>query len=312
MKKILQFLSLPAAGMILVLWLLPAGFVMASDEITMESAPAAAARGDAKAEYYLGWHYTAGVGVPVDYPKAVEYLRQSANQGYAPAQTALGSCYARGNGVRRDYSAALGWYRKAAAQGDPLAEYCVGFACAHGKGAPRDLNAAVMWWRKAAEQGQVYAENALGQFYFHGEYVGDTNHINFPEAFKWFRKAAEQGCAPAMGALGYMYQYGIGVRQNWSETLKWSRRGADMGDATAEDNLGLMYESGDAGLPQDKVQAYKWFLLSEAQGCSLGRHDAIEIEIFHSLTAEQMAEARRMTNAFVAKPPAVAEHKAQE
>ena len=300
MKTIVQFLSLSSAGLILALWILPTHLLLAGDEFTMDSARAAVAAGDPKAEFFLGKHYAAGIGVPVDYTKAVEYLTQSANQGYAPAETALGSCYALGDGVPLDYSVALEWYRKAAAQGDALAEYCLGFASAHGKGAPKDMNTAIIWWQKAAEQGQVYAQNALGQFYFHGEYVDDTNHVNLPEAFKWFHKAAEQDYAPAMGALGYMYQYGVGVKQNWTEALKWSRRGAELGDSTAEDNLGLMYEGADAGLPHDAVQAYKWFLLSEAQGCPLGRHDAMEIEIYHALTEKQMAEARRMTNAFTA------------
>lgn len=298
MKTTRQFLTLPAAAILLALATLPACSLFAGDEFTVDSARVAAAAGDPKAEYSLGRQYANGEGVPRDYAKAFEYLSQSANQGYAPAQTALGSCYALGDGTRRDYTVAVEWYRKAAAQGDPLGEYCVGYAFAHGKGVSEDMNAAVDWWQKAAAQGQVNAENALGQFYFHGESANDTNHVNFPEALKWFRKAAEQGYAPAMGQLGYMYQYGIGVKQNWPEALKWSRRGADMGDATAEDNLGLMYESGDAGVPMDKVQAYKWFLLSEAQGCPLARHDAIEIELYHVLTDEQMARARSMTNGF--------------
>ncbi len=119
MKTTAQLLSLPEAGLILALWLLPANLLFAGDEFTMESAPAAAAGGDPKAEYFLGQHYAVGKGVPTDYTKAVEFLRQSANQGYAPAQTALGSCYAHGDGVKQDYAEAMQWYRKAAAQGEP-------------------------------------------------------------------------------------------------------------------------------------------------------------------------------------------------
>src|SRR5579863_382693 len=102
MKTIVQFLSLPAFGIIFALCLLPAHLLIA-EEFTTDSARTAAVAGDPKAEYFLGKHYAAGIDVPADYTKAAEYLRQSANQGYAPAETALGSCYARGDGVRQDY-----------------------------------------------------------------------------------------------------------------------------------------------------------------------------------------------------------------
>ena len=167
----------------------------------------------------------------------------------------------------------------------------MGYAYAYGKGTPTNFDAAIQWWQKSAEQGQVYAQNALGQFYFRGEYPGDTNHVNFAEAAKWFRRAAEQGYAPAMSTLGYMYQYSIGVGHDWSQALQWNRRAAERGDAAGQDNLGQMYENGNAGLPRDLVQAYKWFWLSEQQGDTGGRHDAMEIELNHALTPEQISRS---------------------
>src|SRR5690348_6690482 len=159
-----------------------------SDGFTMDTAVAAAAKGDPRAEFFLARHYTDGRGVPRDYARAVEYLRRSADQGYAPAQTGLGSCYAHGQGVKQDYAEAVRWYRQAAAQGDSLAEYSLGYAYAHGKGVPQDVDTALKWWRKSAGRGQVYAQNALGQLFFRGEHPGDTNHMNYAEAVQWLRK----------------------------------------------------------------------------------------------------------------------------
>jgi uncharacterized protein len=298
------------AGLALALWFFPASCLFAANSFTLDTARAAAAKGDPEAEYFLARRYADGAGVRRDYTKAVAYLRQAAGQGYAPAETGLGSCYAHGQGVKQDDDEAVRWYRKAAAHGDALAQYCLGYAYAQGKGVPKDFDKAVQWWRQAAEQGQVYAQNALGQFYFQGEHPGDTNHVNYPEAVKWLRKAAEQDCAPAMGTLGYMYQYGVGVEHDWPLALQWNRRAAELGDATAQDNLGQMYENGNAGLPQDNVQAFKWFLLSAKQGSGLGHHDVIEFELHHVLTPEQTAEAQRMAAEFRAQtptePPAVA------
>jgi TPR repeat protein len=104
-----------------------------------------------------------------------------------------------------------------------------------------------------------------------------------------------------MNTLGFLYQNGLGVEQDWSEAVKWYRRAAEKGDAMAQANLGLMYEDGHGGLPHDNVQAYKWFLLSAEQGNAEGRHDAMEFQLYHVLTPEQIAEAERMVAGFHAQ-----------
>src|ERR1700733_9180584 len=179
----------------------------ATQDFTLDSARAAAAHGDPKAEYALTRYYANGKGVTQDYAQAASFARKSASQGFAPAETCLGSFYARGLGVPRDFAQALEWYRKAAAQGDSLAEYCLGSACTHGDGMPKDMPQALKWWQLSAEQGEVYAENALGQFYFQGNGYGDTN-INYAAAAKWLSKAAEQDYPGAMNNLAYLYQNG--------------------------------------------------------------------------------------------------------
>jgi len=267
---------------------------------TMETARVAAATNNPVAECFLARHYADGLGVPRDYAKAVEYLRQAAGQGYAAAETGLGSCYAHGEGVEQDYTEAIHWYRQAAAQGDALAQYCLGYAYAQGKGVPKNMKEAIAWWQKSAEQGQVYAQNALGQFYYYGEYPGDTN-VNYAVATLWLHKAAEQNYAPAMATLGYMYLYGVGVERDPSQALQWNGRAADMGNAEAEDNLGQMYENGDGGLPHDLIQAYKWFWLSGQQGNRGGQHDVMQIELHQALTPQQIDEAKRLAAEFRAQ-----------
>ena len=271
---------------------------LAAETFTLDTARVAADKGDPEAEFFLARHYAHGQGVPRDYTQAIKFLRQAAQQGYAPAQTGLGSCYANGRGVAQNYAEAVQWYRQAALQNDPLAEFCLGYAYAHGIGTLKDEKTALIWWQKAADQGEVNAEYALGEFYLYGEYPGDTNHINYAEAARWLGKAGEQDDAPAAGALGYMYLYGVGVGQDWGKALQWNRRAAELNDPAGQDNLGQMYENGEGGLPHDLVQAYKWFWLSELQGNQFGEHDAIEIEMHHALTTQQIAEAKRLAAEF--------------
>ncbi len=76
---------------------------------------------------------------------------------------------------------------------------------------------------------------------------------------------ADQGNADAQAILGFMYYTGKGVPQNYVQAVKWYRLAADQGYARAQTNLGFMYDSGQ-GVPRDYVQAVKWYRLAADQG----------------------------------------------
>ena len=78
-----------------------------------------AEQGDAKAQYYLGFMYCNGFGVPQDFAEAVKWWRKSAEQGNAEAQDSLGEMYSRGEGVPQDFVQAYMWFNLAAAQDFP-------------------------------------------------------------------------------------------------------------------------------------------------------------------------------------------------
>ncbi|MFM8234327.1 MAG: tetratricopeptide repeat protein, partial [Holophagaceae bacterium] len=80
-----------------------------------------------------------------------------------------------------------------------------------------------------------------------------------------YRLAADQGHASAQFNLGVMYDNGRGVPQDDVQAVKWYRLAADQGFAKAQFNLGGMYAKGQ-GVTQDYVQAHKWFNLAAAQG----------------------------------------------
>ncbi len=70
----------------------------------------------------LGMMYGAGTGMPLDYAKALFWLRKSANQGHGLGEIMLGSLYESGQGLKPDYHQALVLYDKAARQGLRVAE----------------------------------------------------------------------------------------------------------------------------------------------------------------------------------------------
>ena len=103
--------------------------------------------------------------------------------------------------------------------------------------------------------------------------------------FEETKRLAEQGDAPAQNNLGFMYARGEGVPEDDVEAVKWYRLAAEQGDATAQTNLGVMYAIG-AGLRQNNVRAYAWFSVAAAQGDEDARSNRDIIS--ETLTPEQL------------------------
>jgi V8-like Glu-specific endopeptidase len=94
-----------------------------------------------------------------------------AEKGDASAQFNIGYMYANGLGVQRDLASAVNWYRKAAEQGLEIAQHRLGIAYMNGEGIERDDAEAASWFTRAANQGFVRAQRILGQMYLTGRGV---------------------------------------------------------------------------------------------------------------------------------------------
>jgi TPR repeat protein len=251
----------------------------------------AAEQGDADAQYALGYRYENGEGVAKDAAQAAKWYRKAANQGDAIAQHNIGRCYAEGNGVPKDETEAAKWFRKAAEQGFAPAQQVIGAYNAIGRGIPRNYTEAAKWYRKAAEHGSADAQHLLGSCYANGEGV----HKDVTEAVKWYRKAAEQGFASAQFDLGLCYRSGRGVSKDSAKAAEWYRRAANQGDASAQYNLGLLYAQGD-GVAKDEVEAYKWWLLAAGQGIKQSKSNMNLLE--SQLTRQEIAEGQKLARNF--------------
>ena len=120
----------------------------------VELVKADAERGDAEAQYNLGFMYQTGQGgVEPDIKRAVEYYSLAVEQGHAGAQCNLGTMYWEGRGVETDVKRALELYALAAEQGHPAAQYNLGNAYSEGRGVEPDKTLAQDWMEKAAAQG---------------------------------------------------------------------------------------------------------------------------------------------------------------
>ncbi|TGT80740.1 tetratricopeptide repeat protein, partial [Mesorhizobium sp. M5C.F.Ca.ET.164.01.1.1] len=74
---------------------------------------ALAQKGDAIAQFNVGFLYSRGLGVPLDYSKAAEWWGKAADQDMAVAELNLGLLYSWGKGVQQDDSKAAELWRKA-------------------------------------------------------------------------------------------------------------------------------------------------------------------------------------------------------
>jgi hypothetical protein len=93
-----------------------------------------------------------------DYPRAARIFLPLAARGDARAQTYLGFMYAQGHGVPQNYIKAAYWFRRGAEQGNPTAQYWLGLMYDKGHGMPQDVIEAYKWLNLAVARATVRRE----------------------------------------------------------------------------------------------------------------------------------------------------------
>ena len=107
------------------------------------------------------------------------------------------------------------------------------------------------------------------------------------------RRNAENGDALAQYNLGSRYH-----SQDRVQAAKWWRASAEQGNASAQFFLGQCYRD-RTGVPQNNIEAYKWYSLAAAQGAEYADiaascRDAIAL----TMSREDLAEAQRRAAEF--------------
>lgn len=111
----------------------------------LEETIARAQANDPAAEYQLAKHFLRGYGVPMDYQKAIDWMRSSAMQGYAPAQLDYGLMLRGGEGVIQDWKESVKWIHRAAENGHAPAQKELGILYMKGAGVAQDYRSAYKW-----------------------------------------------------------------------------------------------------------------------------------------------------------------------
>ena len=93
---------------------------------------------------------------------------------------------------------------------------------------------------------------------------------DYATALREWQPLAERGDALAQYNLGMLYRKGRGVPQDDVQARKWYAKAAAQGLAKAQFNLGTLYFNGEGG-PKDYQQALRWFRLAADQGEALAQ-----------------------------------------
>lgn len=182
-------------------------------------------------------------------------VRAAAANGNAAAQYEIGQRYANGEGAAQDLAQAYYWYRQAANQGLAVAQYRLATLYEKGRGIGQDDAQARLWYEKAAMQGNVKAMHNLAVI--HAE--GRGTRQDFTTAARWFGEAAERGLGDSQYNLAILQERGLGVQQDLVSAYKWlaiAARGGDQGAAQKRDELAQKLDP--ASLAQAKVAAETW------------------------------------------------------
>lgn len=106
------------------------------------------------------------------------------------------------------------------------------------------------------------------------------------------KKLARQGCSNAQYYLGFQYGRGEGVPQNKIEAVKWYRLAAEQGHVWAQYELGIIYKYGK-GVPKNNLYAYT--LLSIAARCiNIARGNRDRLAVY--MPREQLSKGKVLIN----------------
>jgi TPR repeat protein len=223
-------------------------------------------------EFILGTLHRYGLGgLPKDFNKAFELLRQGADRGSAGAMTNLAHMYRRGEGMPADQVRAMALYQSAVKAGSFHALSWIGVMHLEGLGVPVDAAEACRWFGAGAAKNDPWGQARFATCWRDG--LGGLKK-DAPEAMRLASLSAEKGNALGNQIVGSMLRYGEGVKANPTEAAKFFRAALKPSlnvpssvepHREAAYQLGLMMLSG-TGVEKDGKAAEKMLLTSAQLG----------------------------------------------
>ncbi len=232
-----------------------------------------AERGDANAQYEVGFMYLFGGAPKINIKKALEWYEKAASNKHAVAQNELGviytgsaywvkadynkarecflkagalNCgnafgnlgwmYMKGRGVNVDYKQAFDYFTKGANLGDRDSMMNLGWMYSQGLGVEKNDRKAREWYDNAT----AIADNTPGHsiYRFMEKYEKDSysKFVHPNDVFEYLSKRAETGNIDAMLELGHLYSSGLKdiISKDHKKAIEWYERVAAVSDKNGD------------------------------------------------------------------------------
>lgn len=164
----------------------------------------------------------------------------------------------------------------------------------NGKCVSQDWQMAGVWLNRSAKAGYAPAQAALAGMFHKARMDAET--------VQWAQRAAEQGEPFGEGLLAYSFEKGKGVEVDYVEAAKWAKRAAGQGNALGQLILGNLYADGKGGLPNDLIEADKWYILFEKSSKISPEENGIRKLCELHMRKSETLEAKKRADAWQAEP----------
>ncbi|MFR9591973.1 MAG: hypothetical protein SNG27_06190 [Rikenellaceae bacterium] len=214
----------------------------------------AALSGSSYAQTAVATAYQTGVGVGLDFFKAIEWYERAATLDNSYAILNLAIMVGNGSGVKADKARAFELTKRAIDLGQEFAMENLGVLYGFGEASKnKDAEKSIYWFERAGNAGVDRAWSMIGLIYLNGTLL----EKNYKKAYEYFAKGVELEEPFAMTHVGVMYLLGYGFKADRERGLSWFKRSADMGDRYGQTYLASYYFS-----ERDYKEAWKWYKIS--------------------------------------------------
>lgn len=228
------------------------------------------------------------------YQDALRVCENGSRDGKPASQFNLSVIYLNGYGVNRDEAKAIKWLMESASKRYPPAEYALASRYLSGSGVEKNTSKSLELLTDAANQGFVLAQLMLGKMNEAGyEKLGIKQDT--AAARSWYQSAGEQ-CAACNYELWRIYFFGIGVDKDFTRAAQYLTTSAMAGLPKAQMQLGFRFYKGE-GVPQNYIQAYKWFYIAETSGEETSKK--ARTLLAKKMPFSQVAEAKKQAKALM-------------
>lgn len=216
-------------------------------------------------KWFIGFLHLIGIyGLPIDYKKGFDLCNESINDGYSGAYITLGYIYNKGLGVEINYEKAVNFYKIAHKAGNfiatgMLANYYMSPPSTSFK---QNYEKAVSLLEMAMQAGNPFAITTLARMYYSGIYFQPS----YIKAFELYKIAQEVDDLMSIYMIGRMYLHGNGVLKDYKKAIKLLEIANNRGILYAAGELGHAYFYGK-GVEQDYGKALELFIRSMDPDC---------------------------------------------